>query len=100
MLDDINHLIEKLDKITVLPKSIDKPLSLVKLYRSAYNLCGDKALPQLKEYYQQLWDALYKEFKAYPFYADTPLCKLLRNLFDPEYSYVEPWGYDSTYSSI
>lgn len=100
MLEDINQLIEQLDKITILPKSIDKALSYVKLYRSAYNLCGDKALPQLQEYYQELWDALYMEFKSYPFYSDTPLCKLLREIFDPELLYVEPWGYESTYSSI
>ena len=94
MLTDINHIVSKLETIKVLPKTIAKQLSLVKLYISLYKF-NEKALPELQEHYRKLWEVLYREFKSYPFYSDTPLQKLLREFFDP--AYVEPWGYEATY---
>lgn len=97
MITDINQIVSKLDTIEVLPTTIYKPLSYVKLYISAYKLCGDNALPLLKQYYSELLDSLYKEYTACPFYSDTPLQRLLKEIFSPHYVYEEPWGYDAAY---
>lgn len=100
---DIQEVKQLTDRLTTMSEArplsseLQKALSHCKLSLSMYAFGGDKALPEVQKQYSNLMDELYREFNSYAFYTDSPICNLLREMFDPSYNYVEPWGYEATY---
>ena len=100
-IEYVEQFLDKLDELdskNPLPTEVHEALSHCKLQLSLYRFAGDKALEGLRDWFDKLQTALYKQFTLFNgFYTCTPFCNYVRNLYDPTYVYEEPWGYDSTY---